>query len=259
MFLVTVIRELYFKIVFSILCVIGLMLVLQSSLNVLKIRSLAAEATSSRLQIAAAAIEDAIIRADSLGFSIEQMTGLQDLIDRERSRDDAIEQIIIVSPIGQPILASGFSDVFFNDREKVLRRVFGGGETLTRLDVGEKLYTGRLLFDSSSAVMGAIVLVTPAESFTVQVNAALQGMMRSYWMLFAIVVLLVVPFILNQFLSVGRAYRVLAHEVDGAVLPAALTTTEISKAISESNISFSQAEGELRKLTDGKSKPDGGS
>ena len=108
-------REVYAKVIFSILFVIGAMLLLQSSLNHLKLRSLAAEATSSRLQISAAAIESAIVRADSLGFAIDEMAGLQDLIDRERARDASIEQIVIVSPIGAPIMTSGPERVRRND------------------------------------------------------------------------------------------------------------------------------------------------
>ena len=154
-----ILREVYIKILISIFVVIGTMLVLQSYLNHLKLRSLAAEATSSRLQISASAIEQAIVRADySLGFALDEMVGLQDLIDRERLRDATIEQIIVVSPIGSPILTSGTDDLPANEKEQVLRRVLGSGDVLTRLDTGPWLYTGRILYDSSAAIMGAVIL-----------------------------------------------------------------------------------------------------
>ena len=89
------------------------------------------------------------------------MSGLQDLIDRERARDPAIVQILIVSPIGLPVLASGTEEIPGDERDQVMRRVFGSGGTITRLDVGPRLYTGRVLFDSSNAIMGAVILTIP--------------------------------------------------------------------------------------------------
>ena len=83
------------------------MLILQESLNHLKLRSLVAEATSSRLQISASSVEAAIVKAEGLGLSMDEMVGLQNLLDRERERDSSITKIEIVSPIGAPVFSSG--------------------------------------------------------------------------------------------------------------------------------------------------------
>ena len=73
------------------------MLILQESLNHLKLRSLVAEATSSRLQISASSVEAAIVKAEGLGLSMDEMVGLQNLLDRERERDRSITKIEIVA------------------------------------------------------------------------------------------------------------------------------------------------------------------
>lgn len=233
------------------------MLVLQSSLNHLKLRSLAAEATSSRLQISAAAMESAIERADSLGFAIDEMAGLQDLIDRERARDASIEQIVIVSPIGAPIMASGTDGLSADEQEQVLRRVLGSGDTLTRLDTGPRLYTGRLLFNSSDAVMGAVILVTQTETFIAQARAALRRMTNAYFVVFVVISVLVAPFIVFQFSSVRHAYSALAAEVDQTDLQHTPEAEALHEAIAAGNVAFREAEREFEGLL-GKSSRKGG-
>lgn len=243
-----VFREIYVKVILSILFVIGAMLLLQSSLNHLKLRALMAEATSSRLQISAAAIESEIVRADSLGFSIDEMSGLQDLIDRVRERVPSIAQILIVSPIGAPILTAGTEDLLVSEREQVLRRVLGSGDTITRLDVGSRLYTGRLLYDSSNAVMGAVILTTPTESFIQQSRLTFHRMTNAYVIIFGAISVLIVPFIIFQFSSVRHAYQALS--LDEATSPNKQTAEAeaLRHAISEGNIAYQAAELEFETL-----------
>ena len=62
---------------------------------------------SSKLQITASTIASAIVRAEGLGLAMDEMAGLQDLLDRERARDQSIVQIEVVSPIGTPVVVSG--------------------------------------------------------------------------------------------------------------------------------------------------------
>ena len=243
-----VFREVYAKVTISILFVIGAMLILQVALNHLKLRSLAAEATSSRLQIAAASIESAVARADSLGFAIDEMAGLQDLIDRERERDASIEQIVIVSPVGAPVMTSGADGFSADDEEQVLRRVLGSGDTLTRLDTGPRLYTGRLLFDSSAEVMGAVVLVTQTETFISQARVALQRMTSAYLAVFAVTSALLAPFIVFQFASVRHAYSALVAEVDHANLQHTPEVEALHDAIAAGNLAFQKAEQEFEDL-----------
>lgn len=209
--------EIYVKVILSILFVIGAMLLLQSSLNHLKLRALVAEATSSRLQISAAAIEAAIVRADALGFAIDEMSGLQAFVDREQSRDPSIAQILIVSPIGSSILSSGLQEIPGSERDEVMRRVLASGDRITRLDVGPRLYTGRLLYDSSDAVMGAVILTSPTETFIDQARLAFHRMTNAYLIIFGMISVLIVPFIIFQFSAVRHAYQALVTDADAVL------------------------------------------
>lgn len=247
----TLFREVYFKVILSILAVIGAMLLLQSSLNQLKLRALVAEATSSRLQISSETIERAILRAEALGFSIDEMVGLQDLIGRERVRDRSVVGIHIVSPIGVPILTTGPDRLPEDDRDAVLRRVLGSGDKITRLDLGARLYTGRLLHDSSDAVMGAVIMISPTRDIIQQSRMAFARMTTAYLVIFAAIAVLVVPFIIFQFSSLRHAYRALAPSaLDSGFSDAGQTpdTEALRAVIAKGQTAFAKAENELDQL-----------
>ena len=218
-------REIYFKILVSILVVIAAMLLLQDALNHLKLRALVAEATSSRLQISASTIESAIVRSEGLGLSMDEMAGLQDLLDRERERDPSVVQIEIVSPIGAPVVSSGsgplvptgtdLAEDIEKEREQALRRVLGARDKVTLFDAGSHLYTGRVIYDSSDAIMGAIILTTPTVAYMQRANLASEKMRKSYLIVFAIVAALLIPFIVVQFSGVRYAFRAFDPDLVG--------------------------------------------
>ena len=240
-----VFREIYLRIILSVLTVTAAMLMLQNSLNQLKLRSLAAEATSSRLQISAATIESAIVRAEALGLAMDEMAGLQDLLDRERARDASLAQIAIVSPIGVPLLASGEA---LADMEPILRRVLSGREKTALVDAGEALFTGRVLFDSSDAVMGAVILTTPTEQYLGRAYSAFAQMNRSYLVIFGLVAAVLIPFILFQFRGVSAAYRALDPERLGKSGGASSTAADVSAAIAAGDLQVAAAEAELEQM-----------
>ena len=216
-------REIYFKILFSIFLVIAAMLILQESLNHLKLRSLVAEATSSRLQISASSVEAAIVKAEGLGLSMDEMVGLQNLLDRERERDRSITKIEIVSPIGAPVLSSGEGPEMRLDsrdagslskqRAQALRRILGAREKVTIFDAGPHLYTGRVIRDSSDAIMGAIILTTPTRHYMERALMHSQKMRSSYVIVFTFVSMILIPFIIYQFSGVRHAYRAFDPEL----------------------------------------------
>lgn len=240
-----VFREIYLRIILSVLTVTAAMLMLQNSLNQLKLRSLAAEATSSRLQISAATIESAIVRAEALGLAMDEMAGLQDLLDRERARDASLAQIAIVSPIGVPLLASGEA---LADMEPILRRVLSGREKTALVDAGDALFTGRVLFDSSDAVMGAIVLTTPTDQYLGRAYSAFGQMNRSYLVIFGLVAAVLIPFILFQFRGVSATYRALDPERLGKSGGASSAAADVSAAIAAGDLQVAAAEAELEQM-----------
>ena len=231
-----VFRDIYFKIVLSIIAVIAAMLLLQNSLNNLKLRSLVAEATSSKLQITASTIESAIVRAEGLGLAMDEMAGLQDLLDRERARDAGIVKIEVVSAIGVPVATSGsiprdstdpnYEDRLDKEREQAFRRIFGTLDKTTVFDAGLHLYTGRIIYNSSNAVMGAIVLITPTEQYMRGANKSLDLMTNAYLIIFGSIAILLIPFIILQFSGVGQVYR--------ALDPGAITTKQNAKYLPNS-------------------------
>ena len=231
-----VFRDIYFKIVLSIIAVIAAMLLLQNSLNNLKLRSLVAEATSSKLQITASTIESAIVRAEGLGLAMDEMAGLQDLIDRERARDAGIVKIEVVSAIGVPVATSGskprdstdpnYEDRLDKEREQAFRRIFGTLDKTSVFDAGLHLYTGRIIYNSSNAVMGAIVLITPTEQYMRGANKSLDLMTNAYLIIFGSIAILLIPFIILQFSGVGQVYR--------ALDPGAITTKQNAKYLPNS-------------------------
>lgn len=231
-----VFRDIYFKIVLSIIAVIAAMLLLQNSLNNLKLRSLVAEATSSKLQITASTIESAIVRAEGLGLAMDEMAGLQDLLNRERARDAGIVEIEVVSAIGVPVATSGsiprdstdpnYEDRLDKEREQAFRRIFGTLDKTTVFDAGLHLYTGRIIYNSSNAVMGAIVLITPTEQYMRGANKSLDLMTNAYLIIFGSIAILLIPFIILQFSGVGQVYR--------ALDPGAITTKQNAKYLPNS-------------------------
>lgn len=246
-----VFREIYLKIILSVLAVVAAMLVLQNSLNQLKLRSLAAEATSSRLQISASTIESAIVRAEGLGLAMDEMEGLSDLLERELSRDEGIAKISIVSPIGTPVFQSGDASLPQDEVEDMLRRIMGTREKVTVFDAGDQLYTGRLLFDSSGAVMGAIVLATPTEKYLAQAQGAFAKMHLYAMIIFGCVTAVLVPFILFQFSGLNSAFNALdPARLRGAKAgaDAADDTTGVHSAIDAGNAEYAAAANELDEL-----------
>ena len=247
-------REIYVRIILSVLTVTAAMLMLQNSLNQLKLRSLAAEATSSRLQISAATIESAIVRAEALGLAMDEMAGLQDLLDRERARDASLAQVAIVSPIGAPLLASGAA---LGDMEPILRRVLSGREKTALVDAGDALFTGRVLFDSSNAVMGAVILTTPTDRYLGRAYGAFGQMNRSYLIIFGLVAAVLIPFILFQFRGVSAAFRALDPDRVGATAAAGDVDEDVTAAIAAGNAQVATAEAELEAIL--RAEPQGAS
>ncbi|MEM1074127.1 MAG: hypothetical protein AAGI36_06710 [Pseudomonadota bacterium] len=195
------------------------MLLLQGGLNQLKLRALVAEATSSRHQISASAVEASVVQAEALGFAIDQMAGLEDLLARERAEDPSIDLIAIVSPIGTPILSSGNLSVSSDEADRVLKRVLGSQEKNTRFDSGERLYTGRLLFDSSGAVMGAVLIVAPTEIYLAQAQQSFMQMRLTYATIFLVSAVLLIPLVVFQFAGLRHAFGILDPRIfDGQAI-----------------------------------------
>lgn len=167
---------------------------------------------------------------------MDEMAGLQDLLNRERARDAGIVEIEVVSAIGVPVATSGsiprdstdpnYEDRLDKEREQAFRRIFGTLDKTTVFDAGLHLYTGRIIYNSSNAVMGAIVLITPTEQYMRGANKSLDLMTNAYLIIFGSIAILLIPFIILQFSGVGQVYR--------ALDPGAITTKQNAKYLPNS-------------------------
>ena len=241
---------LYLRVISAVLLVILAMLVLQNGLNQLKFRSLVADATASRLQVVAGTIEGAIARAEGAGLAIDEMSGLADLIVREKSRDESISHISVISPIGRVLVATDGAALPPVDSAAVLRRVLGSGERLSSIDRGEQLYVGRVLRDSANAVMGAVIISTPTELFLGDARATTSRLNVFYIGIFAVVTLVLVPFVLILFAPVRHLYAVLRPEVVGfeTVKAPSGDAADYAAMITAGNRALAEAEAELAQL-----------
>ena len=242
-------RDIYFRIILSIVVVIAAMLALQGGLNKLKLRALVAEATASQLQVLASTIEDTITRSERLGLAMSESAGATDLLNRLIKQNPDILQILVISPNGDPVLFAGEPLIDTNDQAALLRRVFGGRDKITMLDSGPLLYTSRRLRSSAGSVMGAVIVTMPTSKFTSQADESFGRLTSNYiWLLVAITACLI-PFIIAQFSGIGRAYQLLnstdprATPADGNVDLAAL-----QDLMTEGNSVFSHAETTLAQL-----------
>jgi hypothetical protein len=244
------VARLYIRVISSVLLVIVAMLVLQNGLNQLKFRSLVADATASRLQVVAGTINGAIARAEGAGLAISEMTGLADLLAREKSRNKNITGIAVVSPTGRVLVTTDGDTLPAVDRAPVLRRVLGSGERRTSIDRGERLYVGRVLRDSASAVMGAVVISTPTEPLVANTRSTTSRLNVFYIGIFAVVTLVLVPFVLILFAPVRHLYAVLRPEVVEfeTVKAPSSNAAEYAAMITAGNSALAEAEAELDEL-----------
>ena len=245
-------KDIYFRIIFSVLVVIATMLALQGGLNKLKLRTLVAEATASQLQVFASTIEDTITRSERLGLAMSESAGATEQLDRLLEQNSDIHQILVISPNGETVLSAGQPLLEAAYKKELLRRVFSGSDKVTMLDAGPLLYTGRVMLDSASSVMGAVIITVPTTRFIGQADQTFASLVNKYKLLFAIIAAGLCPFIIIQFAGVGRAYKMLdpsypqgEHRLQPNNDP---DLTRLQKLINEGNNAFVTAEASLTKL-----------
>tara|TARA_B100000780_G_scaffold276842_1_gene246240 strand:- start:4437 stop:5219 length:783 start_codon:yes stop_codon:yes gene_type:complete len=239
-------RDIYFRIILSILVVIAVMLTLQVGLNKLKLRALIAEAMASELQVFASTIENTITRSERLGLAMSESAGATELLDRLLEQNPNIHQILVVSPNGEAVLSSGHPLLEAVYRNELLRRVFSGRDKVTMLDVGPLLYIGRTMLDSANAVMGAVIVTVPTTKLIGQAEQIFASLVNKYNLLFAVIAAGLCPFIIIQFAGVGRAYKALdpfdrqgGHQLQSNKNP---ELARLQTLLDEGNTAFATAE-----------------
>ncbi|WP_109317701.1 hypothetical protein [Pseudovibrio ascidiaceicola] len=195
------------RVVISALVVIAGMLALQSALSSLKFRTLVIEATSSRLQVTASAIDVVIQRAEAVGLSMHEISDLVSLIERERMRDPKILQIFLVNLQGTILAHSGQGTFLQEDMSEILPRVLVSNDKTMTFERGELLYASRILRDSSNSTMGAIVISELTENLLGKVRNTWTRLALMYLGIFAVVALFVSLFTAFQLSTPNRLLR----------------------------------------------------
>jgi hypothetical protein len=240
-------KEFYLKVLLSAWLVVAAMLAMQFSLNILKFKSLVGQATASQMQVVGSTIEANVMRAEQVGLAIDEIVGLQSLIEREAEKDPTISRIIVVSPVGQPLVQSDAEGLPVGDRDAVLRRVFSVAEQDRAIDRGEWIYSGRTLLDSSGIVMGAVILMAPTGVTKAATAAVRANLISNYGLIFALIAATLVPLVVYLFRDVGSIFGLLrTAPTRGSVQEAyAGEAGDLASSLSIGNALYEQAEAEL--------------
>ncbi|NVO23031.1 hypothetical protein [Donghicola mangrovi] len=240
-------REFYLKVLLSAWLVIVAMLAMQLSLNVLKFKSLVGQATASQMQVVGSTIEASVLRAEQVGLAIEEIVGLQPLIEREVEKDPTISRIIVVSPTGRPLVQSDAEGLPEGDRAAVLRRIFSVSEQESAIDRGDWIYSGRTLLDSSGIVMGAVILMARSDVAMASTATVRGNLLDNYGLIFGLVAAALIPLVVYMFRDVGAIYGLLQQ----APLRGTVTGTHTGEAgmlardLEAGNAEYAQAESDL--------------
>jgi hypothetical protein len=233
------------KVLISSWLVVFIMLSMQLSLNVIKFKSLVGEATASQMQVVGSTIEAVVDRAEQVGLAMEEIDGFREFIQREALSDKTIERISVLSAVGLPLFRSDRIGILDEHREAVVRRIFSAADQESTLSLGDWLYSGRLIYDSSGAVMGAIVLTAPANKFMPSVKHLQKNLTSIYAIIILLITATLVPTIFIQFRVISSIYHLLSTNVLNQLPKSKKYPKEvglIAEKISEGNILFQKAE-----------------
>lgn len=240
-------REFYLKVLLSAWLVIVAMLAMQLSLNVLKFKSLVGQATASQMQVVGSTIEASVLRAEQVGLAIEEIVGLQPLIEREVEKDPTISRIIVVSPTGRPLVQSDAEGLPEGDRAAVLRRIFSVSEQESAIDRGDWIYSGRTLLDSSGIVMGAVILMARSDVAMAATATVRSNLAEDYGLIFALVAAALIPLVVYLFRDVGAIYALLQNASfrDGKKTALSGEANELAREVEAGDAQYAQAAHDL--------------
>ena len=244
-------KELYIKILLSCWLVVFTMLAMQLSLNALKFKSLVGAATASQMQVVGSTIESVVDRAEQVGLPLEEIDGFKEFIQREAASDTTIERISVLSPVGSSIFQTDEFGIPDQHKKAVIRRVFSVPDQESTLSMGGWLYSGRLLYDSSGAVMGAIVLTASESKFMPSIIFVQKNLTIIYITIIMLITAILLPAILSQFRAVTSIYTLLNKGVlnrDPKLTNHPRESSLIAEKMSVGNSMFREAEKSIESM-----------
>ncbi|MEO0931040.1 MAG: hypothetical protein AAFY14_10390 [Pseudomonadota bacterium] len=206
----------HINVLVSIWIVVACLLGLQLGLNYLKYQSLVVETTAARLQIAGSTIETVARRAEQVGLGLDEIRNLDSIIDREMRREPLIDTIRIVTVDGAEISSTAMQSLPAPELNRLLRRIAVQDADTARVEIGDALYSARMIVDSTGSTIGAVVISTHRGNYRPEILRAHHETLKGFLIVFGVIAIAVVPVVLLGFNQVGRVMEVF----DGANLQA---------------------------------------
>lgn len=217
---------LYIKVLLAVWLVLAVVVVLQLTMNSVKIKSLVAETVASRVDVLAGAVADRVERAERLGLRPAEIETLDALLRRAVDRDDDIAAMHVLSAVGDPV--ASFPDRPFAAAEAALaiRRLQTGSEPRSLHDDGRMIHVGRALTDSAGEPLGYVVTSFGHAVIEADVAVARSRLRRASLLILAVSAALVAPFVVVGFSGARALVRTLLsadlerdEPVDGRLAP----------------------------------------
>ncbi|MEM8553642.1 MAG: hypothetical protein AAGF71_02330 [Pseudomonadota bacterium] len=237
-------RQFHVNVILAVWLIIGTLLLLQFFLNSLKYQELIVGATSDRMQVTADIIESAIVRAEQIGLRIDEIENLGVLIERQLEQAPLIDDIRILDSAGMIISDTETVPLSDADRALVVRRVMSRDAEIVTFELGDRLFTSRVVLDSSSTRMGIILISTDRSIYQPSIIRAQSSLATSFLIVFLFVSLLAIPLVFLGFFKVTRALDFLEDKFIGTPADAARTAKgdfelhDLGKRIEEGNAAY---------------------
>lgn len=150
--------NLSFKIIVMLQIVFAFALTLTAFLNYYKFEKTITNIVSSRFNVVVNGLQGDLEGALNLGFSLNELRDLQQLIEREKSRDSLITSIDVVGEDGQILASTTSSLVGTSQPEDWTKIMLRSDQRAWRSALDEELVAGITLRNSYGRIAGGVTL-----------------------------------------------------------------------------------------------------
>jgi len=212
--------------------------------------------TSDRMQVTADAIESAIVRAELVGLRLNEIENLDFLIERQLEQAPLIDDIRIIDPGGRVIFGTDNVELADEQRHEFVARALARGMPVFTLESDERLFSSRIVLDSSSSPMGIILISTDQSVYQKNLATVRNSLGGDFLLLFAVISALVIPMILLGFRRFSRAIAYIEARLLGeSTLPAQAEKhypdlAELGEKIDEGNAAYHAAKRQIQARDD---------
>lgn len=150
--------KLSFRIIIMLQIVFAFALILTAFLNYYKFEKTITNIVSSRFNVVINGLQGDLESALNLGFSLNELRDLQQLIEREKSRDSMITSIDVVGDDGQILSSTTAELVGTSQPEEWTKIMMRSDQRAWRSALDEELVAGITLRNSYGRIAGGVTL-----------------------------------------------------------------------------------------------------